>query len=337
MITKERVLQALSSVKDADGDIVSRGLVKNVNIYTDGVEVILSLRDMAPESIRDVSRRVEESVGGVEGAGKVKVVVSPMVGAPPVGASASRISTVIAVASGKGGVGKSTVAVNLAVSLARMGHRVGLLDADIYGASAHLMLGKDAAPTADNNRIQPATVQGVKLVSMGFFSRSDTPVIWRGPLVGKAVKDFVDMTDWGELDYLVVDLPPGTGDAPLTLAQSLKLSGVVLVTTPQEAAVQVAMKAHYMFKRLGIPVVGVIENMSHFVCQHCGKTTEIFGKGGGRRVAERLGIPFIGELPVLPALSAAGDTGVPLDPAEDRSAAIFDEVAETVARLVRER
>ncbi|MEM0287125.1 MAG: P-loop NTPase [Nitrososphaerota archaeon] len=632
MVTKDQVIKALSSVKDPDTgkDALLYGLIKSINIHPDGVHILVSLSNPSPERIQKITRDLQTALSSIPDVGTVKVDVTPKVEVQPVLSKEPMIKNVIAVASGKGGVGKSTVAVNLAFIIAKMGYKVGLLDADIYGASAHLMLGQGEPPLVQNNRIVPAMQHGVKFVSMGFFSRSDTPVIWRGPLVGKAVRDFVEITDWGELDYLIVDLPPGclasgtmvlmadnsekpiekieageyvlsydghnfvpsrvlgvfeqgrrkvyevrtenrsilatenhpfltsaralvwqslgalklgdkilvhsdctleydaeaakdnrsrirpfnaesvkkvgflirsylqengrkeheqailkslssmkrslsrnrlprwvfslpaeykvillescgetgsrmakyantslgeqaivlmledkvtirsrnkilieelhklsqtagvevsdlqvciqfagqsqqdqeyefyfskpsyqlkseeitsirqigevetydlqvehyhnfvangfvvhnTGDAPLTLAQTLKLSGIVLVTTPQEAAVQVAMKAYYMFKKLDIPIIGVIENMSYFVCPRCGEKTKIFGQGGGKRIAERLGVPFIGEIPLYQEISESGDTGSPLYNGRSEAASTMHKIAETIIKLV---
>jgi ATP-binding protein involved in chromosome partitioning len=224
------------------------------------------------------------------------------------------VSHVVAVGSGKGGVGKSTVAANLALSLARAGARVGLMDADVYGPNLPLMLGVSALPRpADGaGKIQPVEAHGLKLMSMGFFLREDEPVIWRGPMVHGVVQQFLGDVLWGALDYLVIDLPPGTGDVQLTLSQAVPLSGALVVTTPQDVALLDARKAIAMFTRAGVPILGIIENMSAFVCPHCGGATEIFGAGGGRRMAGRLGVPLFGSIPLDPALMRASDSGRPL-------------------------
>jgi ATP-binding protein involved in chromosome partitioning len=222
------------------------------------------------------------------------------------------VKNIIAVASGKGGVGKSTVSVNLAVSLAQAGASVGLLDADITGPNIPLMMGVEGQPTASpNNKINPLSRWGVKTISIQFFVPEGQPIIWRGPLIGGAIQQFLRDVDWGDLDYLVVDMPPGTSDAQLTLAQAVPLSGAVLVTTPQEVALSDVSKAYEMFKRLNVPIIGMVENMTGFVCSHCGEVTEIFGRGGGERFAAEHGIDFLGGIPIDVRVRQGGDAGVP--------------------------
>ena len=222
------------------------------------------------------------------------------------------VKNVIAVASGKGGVGKSTVSVNLAVSLAKSGATVGLLDADITGPNIPMMLGLEGQPTASpDNKIIPLERHGVKAISIQFFVPEGQPIVWRGPLIGGAIQQFLRDVDWGELDYLVIDLPPGTSDAQLTLAQAVPISGTVLVTTPQDVALADVTKALAMLKRLNVPVIGVVENMSSFVCPHCGEETEIFGRGGGERFAQEHGLEFLGKVPLDITVRQGGDVGVP--------------------------
>jgi ATP-binding protein involved in chromosome partitioning len=222
------------------------------------------------------------------------------------------VKNVIAVASGKGGVGKSTVAVNLAVALARDGASVGLLDADITGPNVPLMLGLEGQPgKTEDNKIQPLVRHGVKAISIQFFVPAGQPIIWRGPLVGGAITQFLRDVDWGELDYLVIDLPPGTSDAQLTLAQAVPVSGAVLVTTPQEVSLLDVEKALAMFKRMSVPVLGLVENMAGFVCPHCGELTEIFGRGGGERFAQNNNLEFLGGIPLDITVRQGGDVGVP--------------------------
>ncbi len=222
------------------------------------------------------------------------------------------VKNIIAVASGKGGVGKSTVSVNLAVALARAGASVGLLDADITGPNIPMMLGVDGQPKASpDNKIEPLERYGVKVISIQFFVPDGQPIVWRGPLVGGAIQQFLRDVEWGELDYLVVDLPPGTSDAQLTLAQAVPISGTVLVTTPQEVSLSDVGKALSMLRRMSVPVIGVIENMSGFVCAHCGETTEIFGRGGGERFAAEQGLDFLGGIPLDVTVRQGGDVGVP--------------------------
>jgi ATP-binding protein involved in chromosome partitioning len=222
------------------------------------------------------------------------------------------VKNIIAIASGKGGVGKSTVAVNLAVALAQAGASVGLLDADITGPNIPLMLGVEGQPTASpNNKINPLSRWGVKTISIQFFVPEGQPIIWRGPLIGGAIQQFLRDVDWGELDYLVVDMPPGTSDAQLTLAQAVPVSGAVLVTTPQEVSLADVAKAFEMFKRLNVPIIGVVENMNGFVCSHCGEVTEIFGRGGGERFAHEHSLEFLGGIPLDVRVRQGGDAGVP--------------------------
>jgi ATP-binding protein involved in chromosome partitioning len=223
------------------------------------------------------------------------------------------VHNILAVASGKGGVGKSTVATNLAVALSMAGLRTGLLDADIYGPSIPLMMGvHDRPQVTSTNRIVPFFNHGVKMQSLGFFLGENSPVIWRGPMVMRAVQQLLQDTDWGELDVLVVDLPPGTGDVQLTLAQTVPLTGAILVTTPQDLALLDVKKGAEMFKQVDAPLLGIVENMSFFTCPDCGKETEIFRRGGGQKESERLGIPLIGRIPLEPDVCDAGDTGVPM-------------------------
>jgi ATP-binding protein involved in chromosome partitioning len=247
------------------------------------------------------------------------------------------IRNLVADGAGKGGVGKSTTAVNLAVSLARQGARVGLLDGDVYGPNIPQMLGIDATPTVDaDKRIVPPVAHGIKVISMGMLVPPDQPIIWRGPMLHGAVQQFMRDVLWGELDYLVVDLPPGTGDVALSMAQSVPMAGAVLVTTPQGVSVSDVRKAFGMFRQLNIPILGVVENMSHFVCGHCQERTEIFGGGGGRKMAEELQIPFLGEVPIDTRVREGGDFGRPIvDAVPDAPAAhAFAAVASQVAAQV---
>ena len=234
----------------------------------------------------------------------------------PVPVAMPHLGRIIAVSSGKGGVGKSTVATNLAVALARTGARVGLMDADIYGPNIPRMMGVNAPPPVIDQRIQPLEAHGVKVMSLGFIIERDQPAIWRGPIVMKVITQFLQDVQWGTLDFLLVDMPPGTGDAQLSLVQAAQVSGAVIVTTPQEVAVGDALRGAKMFERVGVPVLGIIENMSYFECPHCGKPTPIFGSGGGRRLADELGIPLLGEIPLYPQIHAGGDSGTPIVVAE---------------------
>jgi ATP-binding protein involved in chromosome partitioning len=218
---------------------------------------------------------------------------------------------IIAVGSGKGGVGKSTIAANLAAALAATGARVGLLDADVYGPSVPQLMGIREGARVEDRKIVPHVAHGVKLMSLGFLTQDDRPVIWRGPMVGQAVKQLLSDVNWGELDYLLVDLPPGTGDAPLTLVQSIPLSGIVVVTTPQDVALGIATKTLTMFRSLNVPILGIVENMSGFECPNCGHHSHIFSEGGGQEAAERLKVPFLGALPLDEGVRRGGDAGIP--------------------------
>ena len=222
------------------------------------------------------------------------------------------VTHIIAISSGKGGVGKSTVAVNLAVALHLAGSRVGLVDADVYGPNVPMMLGVTKPPEQHDKRILPAEGHGVKVISMSFFVPEETAVVWRGPMVHTAIQQFFRDVEWGELDYLLIDLPPGTGDAQLTLSQLVPLRGAITVTTPQEVALHDVRKGMMMFQKVNVPILGIIENMSYFVCGHCSHRTEIFAHGGGRKAAEKLGVPFLGEIPIDPAIRTGGDAGVPI-------------------------
>jgi ATP-binding protein involved in chromosome partitioning len=238
----------------------------------------------------------------------------------------------IAVSSGKGGVGKSTVSVNLAVAMGLSGARVGLLDADIYGPNIPMMMGIEKTPEQKDGKISPAESHGIKLISMGFFVPEDQAVVWRGPMVHTAIQQLFRDVLWGELDYLLIDLPPGTGDAQLTLSQLVPLAGAITVTTPQDVALHDVRKGMMMFQKVNVPLLGIVENMSYFVCGHCGERTEIFAYGGGERAAEKLGVPFLGRVPIDPAIREGGDTGRPLVVAHPESpqAKAFRDIAEQV-------
>lgn len=222
------------------------------------------------------------------------------------------VQNIIAVGSGKGGVGKTTVAVNLSISLVKLGYRVGLLDADVYGPNVPLMMGVRAAPNAIGQRIQPLEAYGVRLMSMGFLNPGDKPLIWRGPMLNSVMQQFLRSVDWGELDYLVIDLPPGTGDVQLTLIQTTPLTGAVIVTTPSDVSLEDARKAVHMFEQVREDVLGIVENMSFLDCPHCGKRIDVFSQGGGRRTAEAMKVPFLAEIPLDPMTRLGGDTGRPI-------------------------
>ena len=247
------------------------------------------------------------------------------------------VKHIIAVSSGKGGVGKSTVAANLAVALVAMGARVGLIDADIYGPNIPMMLGVQTPPEQKDGKLLPAESHGVKLISMGFFVPEETAIVWRGPMVHTAIQQFFRDVIWGPLDYLLIDLPPGTGDAQLSISQLVTLAGVITVTTPQEVALHDVRKGMTMFQKVNVPLLGIIENMSYYVCGHCGERTEIFSHGGGERAAEKLGVPFLGHIPIDPAIRAGGDEGLPIVVAQPDSpqAKAFHDIAAKIVEELR--
>ena len=246
------------------------------------------------------------------------------------------VKHILAVSSGKGGVGKSTVTVNMAVALKQEGFSVGVMDADIYGPNIPMMIGVTQEPVKDGEKITPAEGQGVKVISMGFFVPEDTPVVWRGPMIHSAIQQFFRDVVWGELDYLLIDLPPGTGDVPLTLSQLVPLTGAITVTTPQEVALSDVRKGMTMFKKVNVPLLGIVENMSHFICGHCGERTDIFSHGGGEQAAKKFEIPFLGRIPLDPAIREGGDEGRPIvvnDPESPQSQALVQIVRNLVGQI----
>ena len=315
-LTEAAVLAALRTVQEPElgGDLVTRNMVKDLTIDGWSVAFTIELTTPACPLKDEIEAEVRKALAPV-GVGDVAITWGASVRrAAPRSAEqlVPGVKNVIAVASGKGGVGKSTVSVNLAVALAKAGATVGLLDADITGPNIPMMLGIDGQPTAsENNKIVPLERHGVKAISIQFFVPEGQPIVWRGPLIGGAISQFLRDVEWGELDYLVVDLPPGTSDAQLTLAQAVPISGTVLVTTPQEVALSDVAKALSMLRRLNVPVIGLVENMSAFVCPHCGEATEIFGRGGGERFAEKHGVEFLGKVPLDVTVRQGGDAGIP--------------------------
>ncbi|HSA92741.1 MAG TPA: Mrp/NBP35 family ATP-binding protein [Terriglobales bacterium] len=234
-------------------------------------------------------------------------------GVPPGPQPLPGVQNVVAIGSGKGGVGKTTIAVNLAIALAKMGHRVGLLDADVYGPNVPLMLGTSQAPRVlENNRIEPLEQFGLKVISVGLLNPGDRPLIWRGPMLHKIIGQFLQQVEWGELDYLVIDLPPGTGDVALSLVQSAPLTGAIVVSTPSDVSLQDARKAIEMFRQVKVEVLGMVENMSHFVCPHCHNEIDIFSRGGAERTARQFGVPFLGAIELDPDIRKGGDSGAPV-------------------------
>ncbi|MBP1705449.1 MAG: hypothetical protein H6Q36_1188 [Chloroflexi bacterium] len=337
-LTEEAILTALRSVRDPElgRDLVALDMVKGMVV--DGRRVAFTLELTTPACpLRDQIEHEARAALLAIGATEVDITWSAAVrgAVPSSGPQAlAGVKNVIAVASGKGGVGKSTIAVNLAVALAQAGASVGLLDADITGPNVPLMIGADGAPSASpEGKIVPLERHGVRVMSIAFFVPDGQPIVWRGPLVGGAIQQFLRDVDWGELDYLVVDLPPGTSDAQITLAQAVPISGAVLVTTPQQVSLSDVEKALAMFRRMSVPVVGVVENMSAFACPHCGELTEIFGRGGGERLAEMWDLEFLGGIPLDITVRQGGDMGVPsvaqVEPGP--AAAALTQLARTVA------
>src|SRR5256714_2144187 len=342
-ISEEQVRNALRSVRypGFSRDIVSFGLLKGVQIDDGQIKVQLALATNDPNVPATIKHDAERVLRALEGVRSAKVLID--IHAPPGGAGvtvgATRIpgiKHVIAVASGKGGVGKSTVAANLAVALQQTKARVGLCDCDIYGPSISLMFGTRERPTAnDENKIIPIEQYNLKLMSMGFLLDDTSPAILRGPMVTRYTQQFLRQVDWGELDFLVLDLPPGTGDIQLTIVQTVALSGVIIVTTPQEVALIDARKAATMFEKVNVPVLGLIENMSYFVSPSDQKRYDIFGSGGGEREAKRLRVPLLGQIPIDIATCEAGDRGQPIV-SQDRQSPVTVEFT-NVARRIREQ
>jgi ATP-binding protein involved in chromosome partitioning len=340
-VTQEQVLDALRSVVDPDlrRDIVALGFVKDVRLAGGEVDFVIELTTPACPVRDQMKAEAEARVAALPGVTAVRAQMTASVRAHVSlgGESIPGIRNVLAVGAGKGGVGKTTTAVNVAVSLALEGARVGLLDGDVYGPNVPQMLGLGSAPEiTDDQKLIPPEAHGIKVVSMGMLVAPDQAVIWRGPMLHSALKQFLHDVVWGELDYLVVDLPPGTGDVSLSMAQTVPVAGAVLVTTPQGVSVSDVRKAVTMFRQLRVPILGVIENMSHFVCGHCGTTTEIFGKGGGRRMSDEMGVPFLGEIPIDTTVRSGGDEGRPIvvtDP-DSPAARAFRDVARRAAAQV---
>ncbi|HEY7235996.1 MAG TPA: Mrp/NBP35 family ATP-binding protein [Gemmatimonadaceae bacterium] len=346
---QERIESALSRVRDprSGSDVLTAEKVRDIATSTEGrvrLTLLMSATD-DPTLARDIRQALER----VEGVTEVRVdvrdarapgdtparpaasskralpVMETRAAAPrpsaPTPVAYPNLGTIIAVSSGKGGVGKTTVATNLAVALAGQGARVGLMDADIYGPNVPRMMGVDAPPSVIDEKIIPLMAHGVKVISLGFLIEKEQPAIWRGPIIMKIIGQFLRDVAWGELDYFVVDMPPGTGDAQLSLVQSTNVHGAIIVTTPQEVSVGDALRGAKMFQRVNVPVLGIVENMSWFECPHCGKPSALFGSGGGERLARALELPLLGQVPLYPRVLEAGDQGQPIVVAEPASSA----------------
>ncbi|MGE0703344.1 MAG: Mrp/NBP35 family ATP-binding protein [Vicinamibacterales bacterium] len=341
-LTDAAVLDALKVVQDPDlqRDIVSLGFIKNLKIDDGRVAFTIELTTPAcpvKDQMRDQARAAVLRVPGVT---SVDVTMSAQVREAAVADGQRQalpgVKNVIAVGAGKGGVGKTTVSVNLAIALAKAGSRVGIIDADIYGPNVPIMLGMKTQLMTDGQKIVPAEKYGLQVISMGFLTSDDAPIIWRGPMLHGALQQFFREVRWAELDYLVVDLPPGTGDVALSLSQTVPVAGAIVVTTPQQVSLADSRRAVAMYRKLNIPSLGVIENMSHFVCPSCGHEADIFGHGGGEQMAAELGVPFLGRIPMYQPIREGGDSGVPLVVSEPDSPAAraFMAAAERTAARV---
>jgi ATP-binding protein involved in chromosome partitioning len=320
MLNQELINSALKTVKypGYNRDIVSFGIVKSIALNGGAVSVSMQLTGGTPQAAQQIKTDAEKAIRALPGVEHLHVEVASSAAAPAAQTPWTQqnklpgIKRVVAVASGKGGVGKSTVSVNLACALRHLGAQVGLLDCDIYGPSIPLMMGVRDRPTVSpEQRLVPPVSHGIKLMSMGFLIDDDSPVIWRGPMIMKAIQQFVTEVEWGDLDYLLVDLPPGTGDAQLSLCQTVPLDGGVIVTTPQEASLGVVRKGIAMFEKVNVPILGIVENMSYLITPG-GERVEIFGHGGGKAEAARRHLPFLGEVPLFMEIRLGGDAGVPV-------------------------
>ncbi|HEX5481267.1 MAG TPA: Mrp/NBP35 family ATP-binding protein [Terriglobia bacterium] len=338
-IHPQDVLKALAAVKDPSQqrDIVSLNLVKDLEIGENGVSFTLQLANpSSPAS----AQLIENARQAVKALGVADVQVRVAAGSAP---STSRpnlipqVKNTVAVASGKGGVGKSTVAVNLAVALHRGGAKVGLMDTDVYGPSVPHLMGSQTAPIVVEGKLEPPTQHGIKMISIAYFLPVDEAVIWRGPMLHKTIHQFLGDVRWGELDYLVIDLPPGTGDIQLSLSQTIPLTGAVIVSTPQDIALSVASKAIAMFNKLNVPILGVVENMSYYTCPHCGQREDIFGHGGARAAANRMKLPFLGEIPLDAVIRTQSDRGHPvaLDDSTGAGRAFLETAQALIAQIER--
>ena len=342
-LEREAVLNALRVVNDPDlrRDIVSLGFVKDLSLKDGNVSFTIELTTPAcpvKDQLRDQATAAVRALPGVSSVdvrmtANVRSVSAPETGRPPL----PGVKNVIAVGAGKGGVGKTTVAVNLALALAKCGSRVGILDGDIYGPNVPIMLGLSATQlTTDGKQIMPAEKHGLQVVSMGFLTADDAPVIWRGPMLHGAIQQFFRDVAWRDLDYLIVDMPPGTGDVALSLSQTVPVVGSIVVTTPQKVSLADSLRAVRMYQKLNIAPMGLVENMSYYACPNCHHESDIFGHGGGERLAEQLGIPFLGRLPVYQPIREGSDNGVPIVVSEPGSTAgrAFTLAAERTAAQV---
>ncbi|MFN8007867.1 MAG: Mrp/NBP35 family ATP-binding protein [Terriglobia bacterium] len=341
LVKESEVLKILQGIQDPDlkKDIVTLGFIKDLTIQGGKVSFKIELTTPACPVRDQLYAEAKKAVASLAGVESVEVTMGFSVSSrltPHASTLIPGVKNTIAVASGKGGVGKSTLAANLAVGLKSFGAAVGLMDADVYGPSIPILMGASEPPQVMGSRIIPPVSQGVKMISMGYFLPKDEAVIWRGPMLHKMVHQFLGEVEWGTLDYLVIDLPPGTGDIQLSLCQTIPLTGAVIVSTPQDLALEVASKAIAMFKRLKTPILGIVENMSYFVCPHCGQREEIFGYGGARAASQAMHLPFLGEIPLNSAIRKRSDSGQPLTMDEEMTplSEVFRAVASATAAQV---
>ena len=341
-VEQAAVLDALRAVRDPDlhRDIVALGFIKDLRIEEGRVAFTIELTTPAcpvKEQMRDQARAVVMQVGGVSAVDvKMTARVREAVGGDSTRSPIAGVKNVIAVGAGKGGVGKTTVAVNLAIALAKCGGKVGMIDADIYGPNVPIMLGMKGQLTTDGQKIVPAEKYGLQVISMAFLTADDAPIIWRGPMLHGALQQFFREVRWVDLDYLVIDLPPGTGDVALSLSQTVPVAGAIVVTTPQQVSLADSRRAVAMYKKLNIPPLGIVENMSYFVCTNCQHEADIFGHGGGEQMAAELNLPFLGRVPIYQPIREGSDAGVPLMISEPDSPAAraFMATAERAAAQV---
>ncbi len=337
---EEKAMEALRTVEDPDlhRDIVALQMVKDLVVEGGKASFTVELTTPACPLKEQIQRECEEAVGAIEGINEVAVTMSARVRQGGVGegrAAIPGVRNIIAVGSGKGGVGKSTTAVNLAMALSLSGAKVAVLDADIYGPNVPSMLGAAGRPQVIENRMVPIKSQGISIMSMGFMVTDDQPLVWRGPMLHGVLKQLLQDTNWGEQDYLIVDLPPGTGDIHLSLSQTVPVTGAVIVTTPQNIALQDARKGVAMFQKVKLPILGIVENMAYYLCPKCGNRDEIFSSEGGENTAKKIGVPFLGRVPLNTHIREGMDTGKPVAAREDLEFhQIYKDIAQKVAQQV---
>ncbi len=345
-ITKEQVIEVLKGVNDPElgKSLIDLGMIKDVEISGNNVKVKVALTMAGCPLKSKIKSDVEEAISRIPGVGEIKVVLTTMTSeerarifgqAPSEMEGMKGIKNVIAVASGKGGVGKSTISVNLAIALAKMGYKTGILDADMHGPDIPIMLGIKERPVGSRGMLLPLEKYNVKMISTGVLAGEGTPIVWRGPLVNKAIKEFLGRVQWGELDFLVVDLPPGTGDAPLTVASTIPIKGAIIVTTPQKVALSDVRRCIGLFLKNKIPIIGIVENMSYLKIPGQNEVMDIFGKGGGEKIAKAFKVPLLAQIPIDPEIRKGGDEGRPIATKEGtESAKIFLDLAKKVADSV---